>query len=261
MRLLKIFNLSYFLYQILWGMLYFQPAIIEKLPSVNSNLEREKSLARQLLIIVNNARTYTSENRQGVFTIKNITQARKDILEAQHRLPKFLNIKPIRILNIKHSLFQPIISGTGILGYYNPFTSEAQYRNDLPDSMKLFTIAHENAHQLGFSREQEANFVGYLIGTISDNPDLNYSARLFALKSLLSRIKKQDDDFVQKIWSQCSEGVKRDLENEKKFFEQNRGWLSEFFAFTNDLFLKSNQQEGSIIYSYFIDLLVAYESN
>ena len=35
--------------------------------------------------------------------------------------------------------------------------------------------------------------------------------------------------------------------------------MNAFFAFTNDLFLKTNQQEGAVTYSYFVDLLVRYE--
>ena len=41
--------------------------------------------------------------------------------------------------------------------------------------------------------------------------------------------------------------------------EKNDSFITEIFYFTNDIFLKSNQQEGSVTYSYFIDLLVLYE--
>jgi len=48
--------------------------------------------------------------------------------------------------------------------------------------------------------------------------------------------------------------------NERKFIAEHQGYLNDFFGFTNNLFLKSNQQEGAITYSYFIDLLVRYKS-
>ena len=47
--------------------------------------------------------------------------------------------------------------------------------------------------------------------------------------------------------------------NEQLFKEKNDSFITEIFYFTNDIFLKSNQQEGSVTYSYFIDLLVLYE--
>jgi len=55
--------------------------------------------------------------------------------------------------------------------------------------------------------------------------------------------------------------MKRDRLAEKKFVKQHEGVLDVFFGYTNDLFLKSNQQDGSITYSYFVDLLVRYERN
>lgn len=260
LHFLKILNIGYFLYQLFWGMLYFQPPIIDKLPQTTSTFQDEKILMKKLLVDVNNERNNVSEDEKGIFKINSIHQVEIDILRVQHYLPKFLNIEITNVLNTKQSLFQKIMSSTGIMGYYNPFTSEAQYNNNVPDSAKPFTIAHENAHQLGFAREQEANFIGYLMGINSNNSDLKYSAKLFAFKSLMVRIKQQDDDFYNDILSQCSEAVKRDLRNEREFSEQNKGFLARFFAFSNDLFLKSNGQKGgSITYSYFIDLLLKYE--
>ena len=151
------------------------------------------------------------------------------------------------------------MSFTGILGYYNPFTAEAQYNPGLPSSYLPLTLAHESAHQLGFAREQEANFIGYLIGVNSSNSELRYSTQYFTLKSLLNSIVYDDEKFVEYIIKNYSAGMKRDRAYEKQFVFQHQGWLNEFFGFTNNLFLKSNQQEGSVTYSYFIDLLVRYE--
>jgi len=64
---------------------------------------------------------------------------------------------------------------------------------------------------------------------------------------------------VKNILSRYSEGMQRDRQHEKDFIAQNQGPLNDFFSTANDLFLKSNQQEGSVTYSYFIDLLVRYE--
>jgi hypothetical protein len=151
------------------------------------------------------------------------------------------------------------MSFTGILGYYNPFTAEAQYNSQLPATAIPFTSAHESSHQLGFAREQEANFIGYLVGVGSTNAELRYSTEYFTLKSLLRYIVEEDPDFVKSVQKNYSEGMKRDTAFEKSFVLKHQSWLDDFFGFTNNLFLKSNQQEGSITYSYFIDLLLNYE--
>lgn len=55
--------------------------------------------------------------------------------------------------------------------------------------------------------------------------------------------------------------MQRDRLAEKKFIKDHEGIMDIIFAFTNDLFLKSNQQEGTITYSYFVDLLLHYEQS
>ena len=151
------------------------------------------------------------------------------------------------------------MNDTGVLGYYNPFSTEAQYNSHLPHTYLPFTLSHESAHQLGFAREQEANFVGYFVGIGSENPELRYSTEYFALKSLLRALITEDEDFVKTVIAQYSDEMKRDYQTEKDFVEEYQGPMNTFFAFTNDLFLKTNQQEGAVTYSYFVDLLVRYE--
>ena len=112
---------------------------------------------------------------------------------------------------------------------------------------------------MGFAREQEANFVGYLIGINSNNPELRYSTEYFTLKSLLNSIVSEDEEFVKYVLNKYSDAMKRDRLYEKRFTLKHRGIITEFFGFSNNLFLKSNQQEGSVTYSYFINLLVRYQ--
>lgn len=261
-RILMIMNIFYFIYQIFWGMLYFQTPIIKKLARQEEpNLDKAKKLALTYLEKCKTTRQAVQEDSNGVFIITNLSSIQKEILYQRTQLPSYISDKKApQILDIKPSLFKNVMSFTGILGYYNPFTAEAQYNSELPHSFIPFTTAHESSHQLGFAREQEANFVGYLLGIHSSNPELRYSTEFFTLKSLLRFIVEEDPQFVKNILHQYSPAMKRDRAYEKSFVLQHQGWLDEFFGFTNNLFLKSNQQEGSVTYSYFIDLLLNYES-
>ncbi|RKE71857.1 uncharacterized protein DUF3810 [Chryseobacterium sp. AG363] len=261
-RILLIINVFYFIYQIFWGMLYFQTPIIKKLSSQEEpNMNKAKKLALIYLEKCKQTRQYVHEDKNGVFIITNLTDIQKEILYQQTKLPSYISDKKApQLLDIKPSLFKKVMNFTGILGYYNPFTAEAQFNSELPHTFIPFTTAHESSHQLGFAREQEANFVGYLIGIHSDNQELRYSTEFFTLKSLLRFIVEEDPHFVKNILHQYSPAMKRDRAYEKSFVFQHQGWLDDFFGFTNNLFLKSNQQEGSVTYSYFIDLLLNYES-
>lgn len=259
LKILILLNIFYFTYQIFWGMLYFQKPIIAKLQETEITLEKKKKLALKYLDKCKQTRALVKEEN-GVFKLSDINNIQSEILNQQSKLPSFIsNKKASKINSFKPSLFKNVMNFTGILGYYNPFTAEAQYNAELPSSYLPFTLAHESSHQLGFAREQEANFIGYLIGVNSSNAELRYSTEYFTLKSLLNSIVYEDEKFVTDILNSYSEGMKRDRAYEKQFVIKHQGWLNDFFGFTNNLFLKSNQQEGSVTYSYFIDLLIRYE--
>ncbi|WP_018675375.1 DUF3810 domain-containing protein [Riemerella columbina] len=260
-KLLVGINLFYFIYQWVWGMLYFQPPIINQLSSKDPSIEDAKHLSLKYLNHCKQLRNKVKENRDGVFEYPSLANIKQNILQQQYHLPKFLDYKtPTNIDDFKSSLFAPIMAYTGILGYYNPFTAEAQYHQNLPQTYIPFTLAHESAHQLGYAREEEANFIGYLIGIQSQDKNLQYSTAYFTLKSLLSDLYDTEPEFVEQILNQYSEGMKRDRAYEMAFREVHRGKLEDFFGWTNHLFLKSNRQDGRITYSYFTRLLLKYEA-
>lgn len=261
LKILGGLNVFYFIYQFFWGMLYFQTPLIKKLASQQEpDINKAKALALRYLEKCKTTRTFVQEDRNGIFIITDLKSVQTEILKQQLLLPKFISDKKAPQINaFKPSLFKKVMNFTGILGYYNPFTAEAQYNAELPHTFIPFTSAHESSHQLGFAREQEANFIGYLIGVRSDNTDLRYSTEYFTLKSLLRFIVEEDPEFVKTILNGYSPAMKRDRAYERAFIFRHQGWLDDFFGFTNNLFLKGNQQEGSVTYSYFIDLLLNYE--
>lgn len=259
---LILLNILYFTYQIFWGLLYFQKPLIEKIPKHEPNLNEAKILALKYLEKCRQTRMAVKEDRNGVFKVYNQKNIEEEILKRQNGLPELFKLKKGKEINsFKPSLFSSVMSYTGIYGYYNPFTAEAQYNPNLPSSQLPFTLSHESAHQLGYAREQEASFIGYLIGINSENAELRYSTEYFVLKSLLNYIYYKDERFTNHVFNSFSHGMKRDRLYEKNFNKRHSGLLDAFFGMTNNLFLKSNQQDGSITYSYFTDLLLRYEKS
>ncbi|WP_099764724.1 DUF3810 domain-containing protein [Chryseobacterium sp. 52] len=261
LKLLAVINIFYFIYQIFWGMLYFQTPIIKKLSGQKEpEINKAKTLALRYLEKCKATRESVQEDKNGIFIITDLKSIQTEIMHQQALLPKYISDKRATEVNtFKPSLFKAVMNFTGILGYYNPFTAEAQYNSQLPHTFIPFTSAHESSHQLGFAREQEANFIGYLMGVNSKNKDLRYSTEYFTLKSLLRFIIEEDPEFVKSVLNQYSPAMKRDRMYERSFILRHQGWLDDFFGFTNNLFLQSNQQEGAVTYSYFIDLLLNYE--
>lgn len=260
-QLLIFIDITYFIYQCFWGMLYFQNPIIEKLQKKDITEQNLKKLTIKYLQLCKETREKVSEDKNGIFIINDIQKIEKEILSQQKNLPsQITSKKPIETLSVKRSLYNQLMNYTGILGYYNPFTAEAQYNPNLPPTQVPFTLAHETSHQLGFAREQEASFIAYLCARNSKNLDLQYSVQLYVLKSLLRNLSLKNKVFVKSILSQYSDKMKKDRLGELEFLKNHESVLSDVFGFTNDLFLKSNQQDGSITYSYFITLLVRYEA-
>ncbi|MBP3839371.1 MAG: DUF3810 family protein, partial [Chryseobacterium sp.] len=124
LKSLVLLNILYFTYQIFWGILYFQEPIIEKLPVGEITLEETKALTIKYLELSRQARLSVEEDDKGVFKLRDITHVKTEILSRQERLPAFLEpTKPSNINSFKPSLFRGVMSYSGILGYYNPFTA------------------------------------------------------------------------------------------------------------------------------------------
>lgn len=260
LRLLIVVNILYFTYQLFWGMLYFQKPLIENLPKGAITLAETKALTLKYLVLCKESRQLVKEDKNGVFMMTDLKKMKNDILQNQKNLQTLEGHKKGENINaFKPSLFEGVISYSGILGYYNPFTAEAQYNAELPSTYLPFTLAHESMHQLGFAREQEANFTAYLIGKNATNLELKYSTEYFVLKSLLNSLSEKNPEFVKLVIQNYSPEMKRDRSADKAFANKHKGILDMIFEYTNDLFLKSNQQEGSVTYSYFVDLLIRYE--
>jgi hypothetical protein len=253
-------NITYFVYQCFWGMLYFQQPVIEKLGNKKISEEAIQKLAVKYLYLCKATREKLSEDDHHKIKIDNVRQLETEIIAQQKNLPQFINKKiAVSNISVKPSLFDSLMNKTGIYGYYNPFTAEAQYNPNIPASQLPFTLAHEMSHQLGYAREQEASFIAYLCARNSANKELQYSVQLYVLKSLLKALAVKNPSFVKNILEQYSPKMKLDRLYEQKFFISNEGIVSDFFGITNDLFLKSNQQAGSVTYSYFIHLVLLYE--
>lgn len=260
LKLLIFINIFYFSYQIFWGMLYSTIPILPYSSWEKIDEKKLKKLCYKYLIICKNQREKTLENKNGIFKINSLKNIESEIIKNQKYIPFFSNIHQKNThLSIKKSIFSKTMNHTGILGYYNPFTAEAQYNSHLPESLIPFTIAHESAHQMGYAREEEANFIGFLLGKNSQNIDLQYSTNYFALKKLIRATAQTDSVFAKKIMDNFSEKMKKDYLNEKKFIEENQGFITDLSHQMNDFFLKSNGQDGIITYSYFVNLLLWYE--
>lgn len=259
LQTLIVINILYFLYQINWGMLYFSKPILEEHKTQKISTQELINLTEDFIEITNFLRTQVKENNNGIFSIEDWKTLEKSIKEGEKNLPREYYNQQLKATNSKYSAFGSFMNYTGVLGYYNPFTAEAHINKNLPNTVLPFTEAHERAHQLGFAREQEANFIGFLICENSKNHALRYSAYFYTTRYLLLMINNIDKNKGENLKRKLNKDVKKDILFENEFWIKYEGPTKAFFHVTNDLFLKSNQQDGAITYSYFINLLIRHK--
>ena len=77
-----------------------------------------------------------------------------------------------------------------MMGYYFPFSMEANYNTSMYIANVPATLCHELAHLKGFIYEDDANFIGFLACIRSEDPFYRYSGYLSVLSYVESEYRK-----------------------------------------------------------------------
>ena len=168
----------------------------------------------------------------------------------------FLNSQP---LSVKASLYRLPLTYMGYGGYFNPISNEAQVNTLGPLHKIPTTSCHEQAHQIGYAAENEANFIGSLAAMYNDDTFIKYSGYIFALKHCLLELARRDSEMYDQAITQINSGVLKSYQEEYEFWQAHQNPLEPLFKSTYNQFLKiNNQDKGIESYSYVVALLVNY---
>jgi len=147
-------------------------------------------------------------------------------------------------------------------GVYTAITGEANLNIDFPDYSLPYTAAHELAHQRGVSREDEANFIAFLVCLESDDNYIRYSGALGMLEYTLNALYSANKDLYKEVYLALEEEVKGELRAYSAFFNKYReSTASKVNNAVNDTYLKMQGTEGTKSYGMAVDLAVAYYLN
>lgn len=168
----------------------------------------------------------------------------------------FISHSPGRV---KPVLLSEAMSHMHITGMYTFFTGEANINVGFPDYTIPFTAAHEMAHQRGIAKEDEANFIAYLVCISSDDPYIRYSGYLNMYEYVASALSSADRDKFSENYTQLHAKVKGELTAFGEFFEKYRHSVaSQVSGAVNNTFLQSQGTPGTQSYGMVVDLAVAY---
>jgi hypothetical protein len=149
---------------------------------------------------------------------------------------------------------------THISGVYSYFTGEANINTNFPDYTLPFTAAHELSHQRGIAREDEANFMAFLVCIESDDPYIQYSGYFNMLGYVINSLYTADSAEYMRIWMSMDRRLVSEFIAYSNFFDKYReSKVSKVSEKVNDTYLKiQGQAEGTRSYGWVVDLAVAY---
>ena len=151
---------------------------------------------------------------------------------------------------------------THISGVYTYFTGEANINTNFPDYTIPYTAAHEMAHQRGIAREDEANFIAFLVCIASDDPYIRYSGYLEVYEYVASSLYSADKTLYSSVRAKLETNVIEEMAAYSVFFDKYRENVAATISETvNNGYLQMQGTVGSKSYGLVVDLTVAYYRN
>lgn len=260
---LGILSIAFFLYAMLCGLNYYRYTFAqnEGFDVRESTTQELVDLCNDLAVELNDARAEIGDDMQahiderGGFTgyaVRSVDEMRA-LAEEYPTLerPVYSQPKPV-------TLFSQLMSYGDITGMYFAFTVESNI-NTLPPFFTIpATMGHELAHQCGYMREDEANFIGYLACRQSGDPLIRYSGYSLAYSYAFSALYRVDEGMAREVDARLSDEVCADYAASREFWTAYEGPFREVAQGMNDAYLKANDQaDGTRSYGRMVDLLLA----
>lgn len=255
-------SLLYFFFNLNWGMNYLRSPLHKNLniSSANYTVDQLYELTEALILKTNSIQLSISKN--DTVAVENPTPIKEFNEEAYKAYEILANNFPMfayKFKATKSSIFSLPLTYMGFAGYLNPFTNESQVNYLLPKNSYAVTLCHEIAHQTGIASENEANFVGYLAATSSDNPYFSYSGYLMATRHCLFDLYRFDKEKFEQLRDRLHVGIQKDIQKNQEFWKKYQNWSEKYFKSAYDSYLKANKQKDGIhSYNKMVRLLVNY---
>ena len=261
--IMLLLSVAYFTFYFSWGLNYFRLPLHESL-----NLEKnytEASLLEVTQLLIDKTNALQEELAGSKEEAVSFPFSRREVFEltlkGYQRLQKEYPFLSYSTPSVKRSLFSTGLSYMGYGGYLNPFTHEAQVNGKIPLFRYPVVTGHEIGHQLGYSAENEVNFIGYLATLKNENLHFQYAANAYALGYCLREVYMRDKTMHKTLSTQINPGVMANYAEVTAFWKKYDNPLEPLFKSVFNTFLKMNKQrQGIKSYNQVVALLVNYHS-
>lgn len=249
----------YVFFNLLWGLNYNRLGIARQLELEvkQYNLADVDTLARKLQEKVNFYASFVTKTQRDSFNRKKELFRNADkAFEAAAANYSFLEYKH---RSVKPSLFSYLGNYLGFQGYYNPFSGEGQVNTTIPKFMEPYVTTHEIAHQLGYAKENEANFVAFLACRSYDNNAFRYSMYYDMYNYALVEVFRRDTLLGKAIQETAHPQVKMDQKEFRDFYNRYKNPIEDLVMWGYGQFLKANNQPaGKRSYNEVVTWLLAW---
>ncbi len=260
MRIATVAGLVYLVFLVLWGFNYQRQPLAMSV-GLDTGAPRAGELAAVCAALVDESealRASVPEDDKGVARVNGgITGALARASAGYDALDDPWPIVTGESITAKRVLLSPVLARLGITGIFVPFTGEANVDTTVPQWMLPFVAAHEVAHQRGFAREDEANFLAYASCAQHPDPTARYSAALEASRYAMGALRVTDPTAHQALEARRGPAVRRDLEALEAWHRQYASRLGAVHERVNDAYLRAQGQDGVASYGRMVDLLIA----
>ena len=260
-NVLVVLAVFYFTFNLLWGLNYYRKPISDQFDIRDSVTTAQVISLTEKLVVRTNAlqREITGDSTTMVRMPYDGNEVFDMTVRQYGRLQSKYPFLAYPYTSLKTSNSNTLISYLGIGGYLNPFTNEAQVNGLTPVFRLPVVTAHEIGHQVGYAKENETSFIGYLVTLEHEDIHFQYSATAYGLSYCLSALRRTDEQKFEELYAQINFGV---LENYRELREFNQRYANPFepvFKSIFSTFLKANQQrDGVKSYGRIVELMVGY---
>lgn len=256
-----VLSIAYFTFYMCWGLNYYRLPIANKFElQETEDVEDLIAFTKTLILKTNTVQEQVTKDSAVAVQLPYTQQQQFEAtLRSYVTLAKKHPFLEYQQPSVKTSLFSTVLTYMGYAGYLNPFTNEAQVNGLLPHVRFPVVTAHEMGHQLGYSAENETNFIGYLATVNSTDAYYKYVAYSYALAYCLNDVRRYDEDVFEALMGTINEGVRLNYSEMSDFWDAYENPMEPIFKGMFNTFLKANHQaKGIQSYNAVVSLLIGY---
>ncbi len=261
LEIMASLSIVYFIFNLLWGFNYYRMPLHKTLGLEKDYTTEQLVATTKRLILKSNALHRDLGYADSVKI--DLPYSQEEIFKMSNNGYKNLEAEFPQLAyhpkSIKKSGWSLGLTYMGYSGYYNPFSGEAQVNNLIKTYKFPVVSCHEQAHQIGYAAENEANFIATMATLNNDNTFIKYSGYIFALRYCVNELARRDMALYEELLPTINFGILESYREMREFWDAYENPFETFSKSFWDQFLKANNQsQGIMSYSYMVALVVNY---